>query len=109
MRNRNIFELVSRLLSLFIAGIDFYVAYWWYLSDRESLRGPPLFAHPQTLVAVGLIAVLAVLLAFVWFGDSLAEFEHSRQRWCPASLVKFMGWVLLVIFSILIFVCCKKI
>lgn len=44
-----------------------------------------------------------MVLGLIWFGDALAETERERGGWCPALLVKYFAWILLLL-PIVVFV-----
>jgi len=97
-------KIISRLFSLLIAATDIYMAYSWSGYEERLLGDTPgLFGDCDYIIAiVGTPILIAIPLICIWFGDSLAAFEQDRQRWCPPSFVKFMGWVLLLMLTLVI-------
>jgi hypothetical protein len=95
-----------RALSLVVAGIDLYIILrWegqgrplrelWMINTRDAISAfPP---------AVSTAILLIFILTFIWFGDSLNEWEEELGRWCPALLPKIFGWCALLV-PIVIFV-----
>ena len=65
--------------------------------EYKLYPGPSRFTHPRAFFIVCTTGAIAMVIALIWFGDELAEFEHYRQRWCSSSLVKFVGWAFLLI------------
>ena len=95
-----------RALSLVVAGVDMYIMLrWegqgrplrelWMIDTRNAISAfPP---------AVETAFLLIVTLTLIWFGDFLNEWEEELGRWCPALLLKMVGWCVLFI-PIVIFV-----
>ena len=96
---------ISRLLSLIVAGLYLSVQLIAYLigefegeTQGESVKS-----------FLGLSAWLLLALSCIWFGDEMGNYMgwigHARvTSLSPGSLVKFMGWVLLllpILFSII--------
>ena len=104
MVNMSTLKIISKLFSLLIAVTDIYMAYLWS-GYEERLFGdtPGLFGDwDYTIAIVGTPILIAIPLICIWFGDSLSAFDQDRQRWCPSSFVKFMGWVLLLMMTVVI-------
>ena len=84
-----------RALSLVVAGVDMYIILRWEGSGEDVF----LRLHP----AIGISIMLIFILTLIWFGDSLSEREEELGRWCPALLLKIVGWCTLLV-PIVIFV-----
>jgi hypothetical protein len=76
--------MLARLLSLFLVLA--------YVTGAGVIAGP--------LSALRMLALVVVPLACVWFPEALGEFtghSYTLTKRSPASLVWFLGWVVLVL------------
>ena len=110
-----ILRLLSRLVSLFVASINFFVACSWFSSfyDSSYIGGSSSkIGYYAILFVIQIVLVLPLL--FVWFSDYFAGLEWGDQTWriphwnrqmslfpCVPSLIKFTGWVFLLLPSLI--------
>lgn len=110
-REMFIFRFVSRFLSLFVAGIIFFAVCSWYPSFYDSWHfGRDGSKGEYYTIFFVIQVVIAIPILFIWCSDYLAGLEWGDQTWrtphwcratslfaCPASLIKFTGWVFLLL------------
>jgi len=95
-----------RALSLVIGGVDMYIILRWEGQGRPLRElwkidtRDPISAFPP---AVATAILLIFILTLIWFADSINEREEELGRWCPALLLKIVGWCTLFV-PIVIFV-----
>ena len=86
---------LSRLLSLIVVGLYLFAIFFPYLTGESD---------DKLLEVVGLRAIIWLILslACIWFGDEMGEYMGWAGHGMitspsPGGLVKFMGWLLLVL------------
>jgi hypothetical protein len=95
-----------RALSLIIASIDMHIILQWERQGRplrELWKIDTRDAISASPPAVSAAILLIFILTLIWLGDSLSEREEELSRWCPALLLKIVGWCTLLV-PIVIFV-----
>lgn len=113
IRNKmNVCTILSRLISLILGGIDFYVVCSWYpgfYNSGHASEGGSTGAYYIVLILIQFLLV-AVPLLCIWFGKYFADLEWGDQRWriphwdrqmslfpCSVSLLRFSAWILLLV------------
>jgi hypothetical protein len=95
-----IFDIVQKIASLLVAAAYiFYVIYCHPASIFRRLRSP-------VLIVWEILAWLGISLAFIWFSEDVSEWLEKRQwkdtsDWTPPGLVRFAGWVFLLLPAII--------
>ena len=91
------FDILQKIVSLLIAAT--YVVFAIY----GLTHGFPLCFRGSLVRAIWLlIAWLTISLGFIWFSEDISEWLKSRpwknsSDWTPPGLVRFAGWVMLLI------------
>jgi len=83
--------MLSRILSLGVAALDFCLLWILHKADPNPSRYPP------SCSAVLILILLSMAISFIWFGDVLSDTGQERGEWCPPALVKGAGWAFLLL------------
>jgi len=98
-----LFKIIPRILSLFIAGVNAYAIYFLHQYEKAHRFGIPLWGEEGELLTsiAGAVILIGLPLICIWFGEYMSEFADQRAEWAPMVLIKFAGWVFLLIPAIL--------
>jgi hypothetical protein len=96
----NLFDKLQKIVSAIIAAAYiFCLLYYHPASIFRRFKSP-------VLIVLEVLVWLGISLAFIWFSQDVSEWLERRNwkdssDWTPSGLVRFAGWVFLLLPAII--------
>jgi hypothetical protein len=97
------YAIFPKLFSMLIAIVDAYAMYFWY----QNMEPDELYGVTGSLIlwVIFAIWIIGVGLGCIWFGEYISEWIEQASDWGPTWLVKFVGWLFLLIPAVILLYC----
>jgi hypothetical protein len=94
------FDILQKIVSLLVAGTYVFFAIYSFTQWISTGYNDPVYK------IFSLIAWLVISMGLIWFSEDVSEWLENRpgkdtSDWAPPGLVRFAGWVMLLLPAII--------